>query len=166
MQVWDGVSGSRISFDWPTTQQDDSDNIIAYMNENLNLTSGCLRRLQELGGVDVFDQAKIENIGYGTKTDLADLSQWPVVRLADGQSLTARLLIGADGANSLVRSFSGIGTRGWDYNRHGVVATLRMEKSGIHPAYKTAYQRFLPSGPVALLPVCFVLHLFLSANPS
>lgn len=152
MQVWDGVSGARIEFDWADGQGQD----IAYMIENLNITSGLLRRLDELGGVSVFDNTRVEGITFGEEADGLDLSEWPVVQLANGQRLWARLLVGADGANSPVRSFANIEARGWDYGRHGVVATLKLEGKGeglYGDNMRVAYQRFLPTGPVALLPL-------------
>lgn len=152
MQVWDGVTGARIEFDWQPASS--SGKSIAYMTENVNLTSGLLKRLNELGNVDVFDKAKVEQIGFGEETEDYDLREWPVVHLSGGQSLTTRLLVGADGANSPVRSFAGIESRGWDYGRHGVVATLQLEGDGWGGEYhKVAYQRFLPTGPVAMLPL-------------
>ncbi|SPQ18584.1 822565e6-923b-4967-acae-e98ff35701f2 [Thermothielavioides terrestris] len=154
MQVWDGVTGARIEFDWAPGAAPPAGTTIAYMNENLNLTSGLLKRLEELGGVSVFDNARVERITYGEETDEMDLREWPVVHLAGGKQLSARLLVGADGANSPVRSFAGIEARGWDYNRHGVVATLEMEGDGWGgEGTKIAYQRFLPTGPVAMLPL-------------
>ncbi|EHA57321.1 hypothetical protein MGG_11732 [Pyricularia oryzae 70-15] len=155
MQVWDGVTGARIEFDWAGTAEAARGNTIAYMVENLNLTSGLLRRLEELGGVDVFDNARVEDIALGKDTEDMDLSEWPVVSLAGGRQLFARLLVGADGANSPVRSFAGIDAKGWDYGRHGVVATLRLEDDvAAHDSmYRVAYQRFLPSGPIASLPM-------------
>lgn len=150
MQVWDGVSGARIEFDW----EGGAGQTIAYMAENLNLTSGLLNRLGELGGVSIFDNTKVEGITFGEETDGLNLSEWPVVQLANGQRLWARLLVGADGANSPVRSFAGIESRGWDYGRHGVVATLQLEGDGWGGEHtKIAYQRFLPTGPVAVLPL-------------
>ncbi|EQL00460.1 hypothetical protein G6O67_007048 [Ophiocordyceps sinensis] len=152
MQVWDGVSGARIEFDWPPGAG--AEKTIAYMTENLNLTSGLLRRLEELGCVDVFDNSKVDKIELGDETEDLDLREWPVVRLAGGKTLAARLLVGADGANSPVRAFAGIESRGWDYGRHGVVATLELEGDGWGgSARKIAYQRFLPTGPVAMLPM-------------
>jgi ubiquinone biosynthesis monooxygenase Coq6 len=154
MQVWDGVTGARIEFDWAPGTAPAAGTTIAYMNENLNLTSGLLKRLEELGGVSVFDSAKVERITYGEETEDMDLREWPVVHLSGGRQLSARLLVGADGANSPVRSFAGIEARGWDYNRHGVVATLQMEGEGWGGEHsKIAYQRFLPTGPVAMLPL-------------
>ena len=158
MQVWDGVSDSRISFDWPSAsgvpQRSPQQKIIAYMTENLNLTSALLARLDELGGVSMFDKTRVEGIELGKDTESFDLSSWPIVELSSGHRLAARLLVGADGFNSPVRTFADILSRGWDYQRHGVVATLKMEGDGWGgAAEKIAYQRFLPSGPVALLPL-------------
>ncbi|KAI1335629.1 hypothetical protein F5Y15DRAFT_409041 [Xylariaceae sp. FL0016] len=152
MQVWDGVSGARIEFDGPGSRE--AGGTVAYMVENLNLTRGVLARLDELGAVDSFDGARVESIQFGQETEDLDLRQWPVVQLADGKQIAARLLVGADGANSPVRTFADIESKGWDYGRHGVVATLELEGNGWGgDDMKTAYQRFLPTGPVAMLPL-------------
>ncbi len=157
MQVWDGITGSRISFDWqpssgtpPPVQEQKT---IASMTENLNLGSALLARLDELGGTTILDESKVESISLGDGMEDLDLSSWPVVEISGGRRLAARLLVGADGGNSPVRTFAGIGSRGWDYERHGVVATVRLEGNGWGDKIKTAYQRFLPTGPVALLPL-------------
>ncbi len=60
--------------------------------------------------------------------------------------------VGADGGQSLVRQAAGIDSVGWDYGQVGIVATVEMETSTV----STAWQRFLPSGPVALLPVSVI----------
>ncbi|OJD32942.1 ubiquinone biosynthesis monooxygenase coq6 [Diplodia corticola] len=156
MQVWDGVSDARISFDWAeVSRKPDQPTTIAYMIENANLTTGLLNRLSELGGIRTFSPTRVESIQLGTDSpDGLDLSSWPIVTLSDGRTLAARLLVGADGANSPVRAFAGIQSRGWDYGRHGVVATLNLDGPGRGgPEHKIAYQRFLPTGPVAMLPL-------------
>lgn len=71
------------------------------------------------------------------------------VKLGDGREYRAGLVVGADGAGSAVRGQAGIATRGWDYGQRAVVAHLRPERT--HGA--TAWQRFLDTGPVALLPL-------------
>ncbi len=159
MRVWDGLSDSAsISFDSPSR-----DAPIAYMTENPNLTRALLRRLAELPPISVFQKISVGSIRLGPQlshnpeTSSIDLSSYPHLTLSSGHTIAARLLVGADGLNSPVRAFAGIRSRGWDYDRHGVVATVRLASdneagtTGSNTA--TAYQRFLPSGPVALLPL-------------
>jgi ubiquinone biosynthesis monooxygenase Coq6 len=160
MQVWDGVTDARISFDWDSARPLFAPRIptqpttIAYMIENVNTTTALLTRLEELGGVDVFSSTKVDSINLGQDTEQLDLSSWPIVSLSNGKTVAARLLVGADGANSPVRTFAGIPSRGFDYNRHGVVASLRLSGPGWSGSdHKVAYQRFLPTGPIAMLPL-------------
>ena len=165
MEVWDGLSDARISFDHSSAVSTSpaphttSEMIVAYMTENLNLTSSLLSRLSELGSVSIFDNTKVETISRGPETSALDLRTWPVIEMSGGKKIAARLLVGADGANSPVRSFAGIPSRGWDYNRHGVVATLQLDRP-TSDEEKVAFQRFLPTGPVALLPVCHPIRPF------
>ena len=71
------------------------------------------------------------------------------IGLGDGREFRAGLVVGADGAESAVRRQAGIETRGWDYGQRAVVAHLDAEK----PHAATAWQRFLDTGPLALLPL-------------
>lgn len=120
------------------------------MIENVNLTTGLQKFLAKLGASTILSPARVDSITQGPTTDSLDLSSWPKVNLSNGQSLVARLLIGADGANSPVRTFAGIQTRGWDYQRMGVVATIQLASE---PQAHIAFQRFLPTGPIAMLPL-------------
>jgi len=74
-----------------------------------------------------------------------------VVTVTDGtktKSLTAKLVIGADGANSTVRKCAGISSWGWGYGQEAIVATVK-----VSTPHETAWQRYLPTGPIALLPL-------------
>lgn len=168
MKVWDGATGSRIHFDW-TAEAEKYNSIprsVATMTENANLTRAILKRLEEIdpGTSLVFSNAAVSSITMGEDDpDSFNLSSWPVLSLNSSSSVSsgvsriaARLLIGADGANSPVRSFASIASKGWDYHRHGVVATLSAPPNPDQAFLPvTAYQRFLPSlgGPIALLPL-------------
>lgn len=95
--------------------------------------------LQTLGGVEVLCPAQVSSY---------DLDS-PVVQLQDGRVIRAALLVGADGANSAVRSALGIAQQIWHYGQQGIVAVVKTERanSGL------AWQRFLPGGPLAFLPL-------------
>lgn len=172
MKVWDGITNQHITFDWATASgfsltppsppsASASTKPIAYMTENNNIVSALLARSAELDSttphpLDLLDSTKVASISLGTDSPSAtspDLSSWPIITLSSGRRLAARLLVGADGANSVVRSFAGIESRGWDYDRHGVVATLQLAADHAPSGMGTAYQRFLPSGPIAWLPM-------------
>ncbi|CAF9933270.1 MAG: Putative ubiquinone biosynthesis monooxygenase [Heterodermia speciosa] len=165
MHVWDALSSeSKIDFSAGENGRKNT-SAIAYMTENPNLTRALLARLESLEPISSFENAKVTSIDLGPPQDspgTLNLSSYPHVTTSSSTSpLVARLLIGADGINSPVRTFAHIPTRGWDYDRHGVVATVRLASRGgshsqIEEAPKvqdnvTAYQRFLPSGPIALL---------------
>jgi 2-polyprenylphenol 6-hydroxylase len=69
--------------------------------------------------------------------------------LDDGHSLRARALVAADGAASPLRDLAGIVVRGRDYGQKGLVLHVASDL----PHQQTAWQRFLPGGPLALLPL-------------
>lgn len=170
MQVWDGETGSRISFDWSMETSPFEDlPTVATMTENANLVRALLSRISASGdeNVSIFSNSTVSSIENGVDhPDGPDLSAWPILNVSPTGStgteapsrIAARLLVGADGINSPVRSFANISTDGWDYIRHGVVATLALSDPVTAPfpvGTRTAYQRFLPSlgGPIALLPL-------------
>lgn len=164
MQVWDGANGSRIQFDWTmeARKYNTIPRTVATMVENANLTRSLLRRLEEVqdDSLSILSNTKVSSIANGEDAEGFNMSAWPVLSLdssgspAIPSSLTARLLIGADGANSPARLFAGIASNGWDYGRHGVVATLDLPLDNLFSDQVAAYQRFLPTlgGPIAILP--------------
>lgn len=86
--------------------------------------------------------------GGGASSSSSSSCELVGVHLQDGRHLRCRLLVGADGGRSLVRQMAGLRTLGWQYGQRGVVASV----STAAPSH-TAWQRFLPTGPLALLPV-------------
>ncbi|RMD41577.1 hypothetical protein DV735_g3545, partial [Chaetothyriales sp. CBS 134920] len=175
MQVYDAANDAAIQFDWTaeTQKYNAPPRTVATMTEIANLSRGLLRRINELGAQQsLLSNTKVSSIGNGQdKADGLDLSTWPVINLAptlpstsSPSQITARLLVGADGFNSPVRAFANIASDGWDYGRHGVVATLKLEpREDDYSPYSdaenhaTAFQRFLPAsflgGPIAILPL-------------
>jgi len=136
MHVWDAESGASIHFD----AADEGRDLLGYIVEN-NLVQWRLWNALEAAGVKRLCPAEVK--AFDAQDDRIQLE------LADGQSLAARLLVAADGAGSPLRKLAGIETRGRDYAQRAVVAHVRTER----PHQGTAWQRFLPDGPLALLPL-------------
>lgn len=72
-----------------------------------------------------------------------------VVTLASGETLAARLVVAADGADSEIRRAAGIACTAWRYRQTAIVCTMGHEL----PHEGVAHERFLPAGPFAVLPM-------------
>jgi 2-polyprenylphenol 6-hydroxylase len=136
IHVWDAESGAAIDFDAASEGRDR----LGYIVEN-NLVQWVLWQALEVAGVRRLCPAEVK--GFEAREDRIQLE------LANGETLAAALLVAADGAASPLRRLAGIGTRGRDYAQRAVVAHVATERS--HE--DTAWQRFLPGGPLALLPL-------------
>jgi 2-octaprenyl-6-methoxyphenol hydroxylase len=89
--------------------------------------------------------ARITGTATGVAIDAGGIS----VRLADGRTLGAGLVVACDGRGSPLRAAAGIKTVDWRYAQTGIVATVRHER----PHGGRAVQHFLPGGPFAILPL-------------
>ena len=79
---------------------------------------------------------------------LAQEDDGATLELDDGLRIETRIAIAADGGRSTLRDLAGIATTTEDYAQRGVVAYIATER----PHEDTAWQRFLPTGPLAFLP--------------
>lgn len=136
MHVWDAENGAAIDFD----AADEGRDQLGYIVEN-NLVQWKLWQALDAAGVQRLCPVTVKD--FQTRPDRA------VLELADGESVAVRLLVAADGGNSPLRERAGIATRGHDYSQRAVVAHVTTERPHAH----TCWQRFLPSGPLALLPL-------------
>ncbi|KAI0731047.1 ubiquinone biosynthesis hydrox [Earliella scabrosa] len=155
MQVWDGLSDARITF---SIQDDmtsrlpgmDSQTQMARLTENLNLQRALLRHLGSTSSIELIEKVKVQSIERETREG----GGWPLVHLSDGRVLRARLLVGADGFNSPVRAYANIQSYGWAYDTTAIVATMfHHPRTSFQAPNTVAYQRFLPTGPLAFLPL-------------
>jgi len=136
MVVWDAANGATLRFD----AADEARDVLGYIVEN-GLVQASLWQALDDAGVRRIVPAEV--VGYAMREDRAQLD------LADGQVVSARLVVAADGAESPLREMVGIGTHGRDYAQRGVVAHVATAR----PHERTAWQRFLPTGPLAFLPL-------------
>ncbi|WVW86143.1 ubiquinone biosynthesis monooxygenase COQ6 [Kwoniella bestiolae CBS 10118] len=121
---------------------------MARMTENMNLQRALLRRIEEVGKgvVDIKEGTRVQEMRLG------EGERWVGLRVGEEEWVKGGLVVGADGPNSPVRLFSKIETYGHAYQTHAVVATLNHPPSPLYPN-TTAFQRFLPTGPIAFLPL-------------
>ncbi|XP_034243603.1 ubiquinone biosynthesis monooxygenase COQ6, mitochondrial [Thrips palmi] len=141
MQVWETCSDSLITF-----SEDDLSNPVAYIIEN-DLMMWALSKCNEnIPNSSVRYSAKIKDYAFPHSSDV----NTPEVLLETGEKLSCDLLIGADGINSKVRSKMDTMVERTDYNQMGVVATLSLSDPTNNIV---AWQRFLPDGVIALLPL-------------
>lgn len=68
---------------------------------------------------------------------------------AEPLELRARLVVAADGAKSAVREQAGIAAEHWEYSQSAIISTMTTQRFHDH----TAYERFTPDGPIAVLPL-------------
>lgn len=137
MQVWDALGGAGIHFDSADLGQPDLGHIV----ENRVMRLALWEQLEQSANVELLCPAAIEALSIDQHVARASL--------ADGRELTAKLLIGADGSRSFVRETLGIETGGWAYDQRAIVANVEVG----HWHRETAWQRFLPTGPLAFLPL-------------
>jgi len=136
MQVWDAGGDGAIHFDCA----DIGEPYLGHMIEPQVIQTALLQRAQALDTITLFCPARV--------TDIAVASEPATVTLDDDSVLSADLVVGADGVKSLLRELLGIRSRTHDYRQGGLVARVLPEQD--HQA--TAWQRFLPGGPLAFLP--------------
>lgn len=91
----------------------------------------------------------IEVICPATVTSFAKKQDSVSVLLDNQDEITARLLVGADGANSKVRQWAGIGIQGWDYHQSAMLINIETKQA----QQDITWQQFTPQGPRALLPL-------------
>jgi 2-octaprenyl-6-methoxyphenol hydroxylase len=127
----------------------------AHMIENRLLVDALVAKAKSLGidlratAVDSFAYDPHPNPRPERGRSVEGVSRRIDVTLADGEKCSARLLVGADGARSLVREHAGIATHGWNYDQSAIVTTVAHERDH----HGRAEEHFLPAGPFAILPL-------------
>lgn len=139
MRVWDAVGGGDLRFDAQRYARD----ALGWIVEH-GLLADRLWHVLPGAGVALHCPRRVTGIEAGD----AHAGNSVVLRLDDHSTLRARLVVAADGADSALRELAGIAVARHDYGQRGLVAYVETSK----PHEDTAWQRFLPTGPLAFLP--------------
>lgn len=142
MRVWDASGAGGIQGEIHFDSADLSEARLGHIVENRIVVRALIERLRAAdSSAHLLHSHAVEEI---VRDD-----EHACMRLGDGSVIRARLVVGADGVNSKVRALGGLDVRGWDYDQRALVATVATEESH----RDTAWQRFLPDGPLAFLPL-------------
>ncbi len=140
MHVWDAMGTAQLHF----TAEEVGASMLGCIVENRITLDALYRSLQRASNLDVYCPQTL--VALRTSNGTGSVQQ---LDLDDGSTLHAQLLVAADGGNSQVRQLAGFDSRHWSYQQKAVVATVQTAK----PHQNTAWQRFLPEGPLAFLPL-------------
>ncbi|NMP31204.1 FAD-dependent oxidoreductase [Thalassotalea sp. M1531] len=72
-----------------------------------------------------------------------------VTLTTSSKTFSAKVILAADGANSMIRTLAGIGCTGWNYSQSAMLINVETQR----PQQDITWQQFFPSGPVAMLPM-------------
>jgi 2-octaprenyl-3-methyl-6-methoxy-1,4-benzoquinol hydroxylase len=136
MRVWETAGNTEFCSDDIKCPE------LGYIVENRVTQLALLERLQDFANVELLCPATIKKIGYS-------IGKPAELELDDGRTLSATLLVAADGGQSRVRQTVGLGVTSWDYNQHALVIYIETD----YGQQDITWQRFVPSGPQAFLPL-------------
>jgi len=137
MRIWDGQEQGGIRFEAAEIGEDK----LGVLVENVSLIQALQNTLKESADVELLCPESVAAVVW--KRDGVE------VRLDSGQIFNTPLVVGADGGRSWLREQADIDVFSRDYGQKGIVATVKPRFSH----QNTAMQRFLNTGPLALLPM-------------
>lgn len=137
MRVWEQRDRGDAHFDAAEGGSD----LLGHIIENRIVQLGLWDRLASDDRVSLCAPVTIERIDYA--------GSGSTLLLDNGDQLHCRLLVAADGARSRVREAVGIGVSAWEYRQQALIAYVET----VADQQQITWQRFLPQGPQALLPL-------------
>ena len=139
MHVWDADGTGSIHFN----AQEIHAAALGHIVENSVILAALYERIAETANIDVLAPVALHALEVGSHHERVSIT------LEDGRSISAALLVAADGANSKVRELAGFQTKEWDYEHQAIVCTVKTQL----PHGATAIQRFMDEGTLAFLPL-------------
>ncbi|KAK9160219.1 hypothetical protein Syun_006560 [Stephania yunnanensis] len=147
MQVWDYTGLGYTKY----CAKDVGRDILGCVVENKVLHKALFSSLEDAEFHKTIHPSRLTSMDVQSKKSTKEVYQ-PCcsvkLDLSDGNTIYSKLVVGADGARSRVRDLAGLKTTGWSYKQNAVICTVEHAVENY-----CAWQRFLPNGPIALLPI-------------
>ncbi len=137
IEILDGDSPLLLQF----LSREVEDKSFGWIISNSHIRQTLMQKMKEHNNVDHLAPEKVE--------DFTVHNEYAQVHLESGQTLTASLIVGADGRGSSVRDYMDVPVRQWDYKQRAVVCFITHE----NPHENKAVEHFMSGGPFAILPM-------------
>ncbi len=148
MHVWDKAGIGQLNFSAQDSDSFPPEDNLGWIIENKVIRHALWQKAQQDEGIHFFTGNKLASISHGDSDVFAMFAQEQNPS-APTQPIIAKLVVGADGANSWVRQQMDMAMIFQDYDHHAIVATVECPQGH----QNTAWQVFLATGPLAFLPL-------------
>lgn len=146
MHIWDKAGVGKLDFSTSDLSGFPKNEHLGWIIENKVIRNALWNKAQQDEGIHFFTDSKLASVATGESEVFASFepnsntSQMPII---------AKLVVGADGANSWLRKQMDMPLISRDYDHHAIVATVKCQQGHGN----TAWQTFLSTGPLAFLPL-------------
>ena len=150
MHIWDKAGLGKLDFSINDLNDFPKHEHLGWIIENKVIRNALWKKAEQDEGISFFTQSKLANIAVGESEVFASFEA-PADNPANSMPapIIAKLVVGADGANSWLRKQMDMPMITRDYDHHALVATVKCSQGHKN----TAWQVFLPTGPLAFLPL-------------
>ncbi len=142
IQILDGNSDCLLDFNIDEVQNDIANDNPAFgwIIENYMLRQALYDAIEKDSNADYQPNSKIKDYEYTENS---------ITAILEKNTITAKLVIGADGRRSFTRDWMNVGTKEWSYNQEAIVSIIQHE----NPHNNIAVEHFRHEGPFAVLPM-------------
>lgn len=151
MHIWDKAGYGQLDFslnDVSFSSVGKSPEQLGFIIENNVIRNTLWQKASQDSGIKFFTENKLQQLSRGDNDIFATFEHNHETH-QQAMPIVAKLVVGADGANSWVRKQMNVGLTFRDYDHHAIVATVQCQQGH----QNTAWQVFLDTGPLALLPL-------------